>query len=138
MRHHNDETSWAQMIKEREELERNVTLLREQLRVADVAYNYWTKRCQELEAANEQANKLIEDEANKRTELQERLDEWKFNEEAWGNSPHHIRAYIQNLRHICGEAAEELLLRNRSENWGRMVNLDLITRLQSAEKGEAL
>jgi hypothetical protein len=69
VRPHNDETTWDQMLKERDDLERDVVLLKEQLRVADVAYNYWTKRCQELEEANERANKLIEGEANKRSVL---------------------------------------------------------------------
>ncbi len=114
MRNYNDQTTWEQMLKERDLLERrldeavdllkrvtrfvrledtmmkhdidtwleefiqpdvmrsvvrHIDLLREQLRVADVAYNYWTQRCRELEEANERANKLIEDEANKRAAL---------------------------------------------------------------------
>jgi hypothetical protein len=69
MRNYNDQTTWEQMLQERDEKDQQIALLKEQLRVADVAYNYWTQRCRELEEANERANKLIEDEANKRKAL---------------------------------------------------------------------
>lgn len=138
-RHRNDETTWEQMLKDRDEKDRTIVLLTEQLRVSDVAYNYWTKRCRELEEVNERANKLIEDEANKRAEIQGRLDEWKFNEEAWGNDAQSIRTYIRKLRELCGEAATYVICPDHTFSLRPgCVHCDAKARLQSAAKGDAL
>jgi hypothetical protein len=40
MRDYDDKRDWEQMLKERDEKDQQIALLKEQLRVADVAYQY--------------------------------------------------------------------------------------------------
>lgn len=52
------------------ELIKQDDLRKEELRVAHEANKYLIDRCKMLEEANERANKLIEDEANKRAKIE--------------------------------------------------------------------
>ena len=117
----------AAVTKERDEAlkwkEEDPRMLREQIRVADVAYNHLHARCKELELANERANQMIGAQAdeNDRTcaQLRAERDELREAGDFVRRQLHQLARQTTGDAQIVSVNLEQRLLRSLSPTLAR-------------------